>query len=222
MLYQVVELIYPVQGISVITLKPLETALMIAPGQYVYFHLDEEKFPFSIAEQRADSSLVFHLRHGALHPQAEALLEHLKTVGRITLSGPFGKCVLPKAALPCLFIAGGTGISPHQALINHALSLSFKQIELYWGLKNHEDCYLEAWLKQLPSWLPVHLVMSEQAHSTHPQGWVHDYALSTSALLQDEQSLIYVSGPYPMVQTLKQRFDQLGISRTRIFCDMLD
>lgn len=208
--------------ICLFTLCPMGQAIPFLAGQYFFLHLPSgEKAPFSMANKSL-KQVEFHLRHSPNNEVALRFLDTLKTQDKIMASGPFGRCLLPSSNEKSLvFIAGGTGIAPHKALIDEALAHDFK-VHLYWGISKVKDLYLNEWLESCqkhPSFT-YDLVLSEPCENwTGAQGLIHDYVFEHHQNLN--QCLTYASGPYAMVQALKSGFEQRDLSLENLLCDML-
>lgn len=219
--YRLMRLVKKTDDICLIHLAPIKTLIHFQPGQYVLFHLPNgEKAPFSIAS-RSLETLEFHIRHGQNNPVSDRFLDHLKRHEEIGLSGAFGQCVLPPSPQPLIFLSGGTGVASHKPLIEQALEQDYSSVRLYWGIKEPEDLYLPEWLERMsqhPNFNYCLVLSGEAPDWSGPKGWAHEVMMAQEDI---SKALIYVSGPYPMVQAVAGVYRQKSYPLEHLRCDML-
>lgn len=165
-----------------------------------------EPRPFSIANAPNPAGRIeLHIRH--THDDWYNRLFEKQVGESLLLNEVKQQYPLPQGDRPVLFVAGGTGLAPFKALIEHLLSHGSNQpIYLYWGARTPEDLYqheaMTAWAKNNP---PLHYipVVSEA-------DWPGRTGVVANAVLADFENLnpfeLYVCGPWPMVQDAKARF----------------
>lgn len=213
--------------------KPDSPLLAYASGQYIEVLTERGPFPLSIANTPAQEGetheITVHLRIGPQHPVADIVLKQIKQDGFIKFTGPKGHCIA-KEADAYYFIAGGTGFSPIQALLTDILPTG-KRCVLYWGIREPKDLYqqklIEDWQKHSShfEYMPV----LSQINSTWPgkTGWVHEVFFNDqSTILNNYEKLnqtyyVYASGPYPMIQALKNGFIAHHLKLENLLSDML-
>jgi len=210
--YQLVAFEAYSEDICHFTLAPMASPIVYQAGQYIEAKINDKTWlALSIANApREDNQLHFTLRHNAQNPLAEQLLILLKKQKKLSLKGPLGRCTLK--AVPkdtkLLLLAGGTGLTPIQAIMEEAISLKrTDNLKLYWGISHPDDQYL----KDIA--IP-HTVTRSHGN----QDLIHE------VLAKDYPSLegIYViaSGPYQMVKRAKALFLQQGLLPECFLSDM--
>lgn len=190
-------------------------------------------FPLSIAntaeQHHADNIITVYLRAGVQHPIAENFLNQIKKEQGIRFTGPAGHCIV-KPADYYYFIAGGTGFSPIQALLSAILPLA-KPCLLYWGIQNQDDLYhhplLENWKKTYPHFSYTPVLSQKDTAWSGKTGWVHTLFFEEQNkvlmqhLIQHQSYYVYASGPYPMIQALKEGFISHNLPLDALLSDML-
>lgn len=207
--------------------------LVYTAGQYIEVLTDNGVFLLSIANTPAEQSdaaeIIFHLRTGPQHPLAEAFLNNVKQQNQISFIGPKGHCV-PKKADDYFFVAGGTGFSPIQALLTDILPTN-KPCTLYWGIRHPKDIYhlalLSQWQKKYPHFSYIPVLTLAQDSWKGKTGWVHEtfFQEQTNKLKQltsqHKSYYVYASGPYPLIQALKNGFIAHDLPLESLLSDML-
>ncbi|MBS0288964.1 MAG: hypothetical protein JSS07_02855 [Proteobacteria bacterium] len=218
-------------NISLITLLPLSEKIAYQAGQYVEVLLNNGTYlALSIANMpNADGLLEIHLRHDENHPLAQQFMHELKHKKQIRLYGPKGNCTLTRASnvQELIFVAGGTGFGPINALLEDALyhGKSPGKIALYWGIRRPADAYkatlLQKWQKEFKCF-NYEIVLSEPSDFLSwqgPTGLVHEYV--AHQLSDFNQICMFASGPYPMIKAAHALFCQHGLASDRFFSDIL-
>ena len=207
-----------------------EARLQWLPGQYLDVLLDEERRrPFSIANgPQADGMIELHVRHVAGGGFTSHVADGLAVGDTLRIEGPLGTFVAREdSERPMIFVAGGTGIAPVQAILEHFLELGTRRaMALYWGVRHAADLYLlpriEGWLRRAPQ-LRFQAVLSEPAAGDPAAlrtGPVHE------AVLADHPDLaahdVYMSGPPAMIDSARHRFVAAGLPEERLYFDSFD
>lgn len=215
------------------TPTPHSPKLIYTTGQYIEVLTDNSVFLLSIAntpsDQSASAEIIIHLRTGSQHPLAEAFLNEVKQQNQISFIGPKGHCI-PKQADAYFFVAGGTGFSPIQALLTDILPTN-KPCTLYWGIRHPKDIYhpelLSEWQKKYPNFSYVPVLTQAQNNWEGKTGWVHEtfFQEQTHTLkqfsAQHKTYYVYASGPYPLIQALKNGFINHHFPLKHLLSDML-
>lgn len=235
--YTLLDLKYLTENIVLLNFAPTPTSpiLTYASGQYINVLTDNGPFPLSIANapiqhnDRAGNMITVHLRTGQQHPVAEAFLNQVKQQNCIKFKGPLGHCVA-KPADYYYFIAGGTGLSPIQALLTELLPIG-KPCILYWGVSETKDLYQQKlildWQKKYPHFSYIPVFSGEDNLWRGKKGWVHDVFFEEQSkklqhLLNINQTYtLYASGPYPMIQAIKDHFIRFSLPLDKLLSDML-
>lgn len=160
-----------------------------------------------------------HLRHYPDNQTTTKLLQEMRQYGTLTLELPYGNCTLAQlnAEKPIIFIAGGTGFAPIQAMIEELLASGDKRpFELYWSARTVSDLYLHhrvlEWADLVSQFHYYPCISStsaqalqEHLQTRHQQDW------------SDWQFVM--SGPFEMVYSLRDLLVQRGVARTQMFSD---
>lgn len=212
---------------------PHSPVMSYISGQYIEVLTDTGIFPLSIAntpsQKNQHAEIIIHLRIGLLHPVADAFLQNVKQQGRISFLGPKGHCI-PKPADNYFFVAGGTGFSPIQALLTEILPTG-KPCTLYWGIRDPKDLYqqklIATWQKKYSHFSYVPVLTDAQDAWQGQTGWVHkvffqEQINNLEQLTKKNKAFyVYASGPYPLIQALKNGFISHHLSLKHLLSDML-
>ncbi|MBI2792758.1 MAG: hypothetical protein HYX61_12435 [Gammaproteobacteria bacterium] len=215
------------KDISLISLAPVSRPLLYTAGQYVEVVLtSKETLPLSIANKPcSDGHLEFHIRHDKNHILAQEFIDSVTQNKEIHLLGPKGDSTLDKAnkVNQILFVAGGTGFSPINALLEEAISLS-KIIHLYWGVRRPEDAYKENFLKKCQldnkhfSYTIVLSDPDQYPNWSGATGLVHEHVAKRHSSFED--FCVFASGPYPMLKQAQVIFSQQGLLQKHFISDL--
>lgn len=80
---------------------------------------------FSLASHPLEDGLAITVKVGPHAPLVEHLAREVKVGDAIEVDGPFGRCTLPDrfdGVAGLLFVAAGSGITPHRSMIGYALA----------------------------------------------------------------------------------------------------
>ncbi|TAL75355.1 MAG: 2Fe-2S iron-sulfur cluster binding domain-containing protein [Rhodanobacter sp.] len=205
-----------------------EARLRWLPGQYLDVVLDDgRRRPFSIANgPRRDGLIELHVRHVAGGGFTSEVAERLAVGDTLRIDAPLGTFVAREdSERPMIFMAGGTGIAPVKAVVEHFLALGTRRaMTVYWGVRHLADLYLAALIDQ---WLHrsrhlrFHAVLSEgEAEPPLRRGLVH------AAVLADYPDLsahdVYMSGPPAMIETARRQFIAAGLPEERLYYDSFE
>ncbi len=194
-------------------------------GQYVLIHHQQEQIPFSIAcAPNSHYSLEFHMYHPAHNVLANALLHTARQEKKWQISGPMGVCTVDKLTLhePLIFIAYGTGFAPIKAMLEVLLNLpQIPFIHFYWAMPHAGDFYLldiiHEWQRQQARFTYTPIVLAGEK-KWHPL-IVDEYVLRDYPDLSRHQ--VYLAAPKAFILTALQAFTEHGLSREKIFSDLL-
>lgn len=214
----VVKLVFDVPG---------ELPMRWMAGQYVELRAaDGRRRPFSIANaSNGDNRIEMHVRHEAGSSFNRCLYESLQVGMRLRAEGPLGTFVpRENSERPILFVAGGTGVAPIKAMIEHFAALgSRRPMQLYWGTRHPRELYLDAlvdaWSEEIPQ-LRFVPVVSDAEVALAPdvrRGMVLDAVLADHPLLAAFD--VYVCGPPAMVDAAVNAFAAAGLPPAQLFFD---
>jgi CDP-4-dehydro-6-deoxyglucose reductase len=186
-------------------------------GQYVDVMLPgERRRSFSLANPPHDAALLeLHVRHAPGGAFSEQVFGGMHEGSLLRIEGPLGQFVYRHGDRPLLAIGGGTGYAPLKAILRAVLeSGSRRDVVLYWGAREAEDLYEDAWLRGLAAKHP-------HFHYTGvTSGLVHE------AVLRDVAGLagfdIYAAGPPAMIDAVRRELPRHGADPARIYFDSFD
>jgi NAD(P)H-flavin reductase len=192
------------------------------PGQSV--SLETELRPklwryYSVANApRPDGQLELHVKARDGGPVSTALVRRAAVGDVLRLGPPLGHLSLdPESDRDLLLIAGGTGLAPLKALVDHvARQGPARRVDLFVGARTEDAFYDRADLERLRQehpWLTVTLAVSEDEQSSLEQGVVGEVVMRHGPWNSRD---IYVAGPAVMVEDTTARLLQQGARRERI------
>ncbi len=190
--------------------------LSFLPGQYANLQVpgSDAQRAYSFSSMPKDGAVSFLIRNvpgglmsGYLSGQAE--------VGdTLTLNGPKGSFYLRDITRPVLMLAGGTGLAPFTAMLDQiaATGASPHPIHLIYGVNQDNDLVdtdkLEGFARVLPNFSYTLVVVDPD--STQPRkGYVTNHI--EAGQLNHGEVDIYLCGPPPMVEAVKQYLRDQGI-----------
>ncbi len=193
----------------------LDQAPVFLPGQYVNIGVPDSGHTrsYSFSSRPGDTHASFLIKHvpGGL---MSSWLERAQPGDRVPMTGPLGSFYLREVVRPLLLLAGGTGLAPFLSMLEVlAQRGETRPITLIYGVTRDQDLVLvealEAFAAQLPNLTLVTCVADPQ--TAHPrQGYVTQHMASKA--LNDGDVDVYLCGPPPMVDAVRQHFKHQGVS----------
>lgn len=189
-------------------------------GQYLELLLNDFTSYYSIANAPLGSHhYELHIRHRYDNPADQRLLNEMKRQGELILRAPFGVCSLEHLdpAKPILFITGGTGYAPVNAMIEQLLASGDpRRFELIWGARTQSDLYLDEkviqWHNHVQQFQYMSLLSSQDTQT------LASVAIARHALdLCDWQ--IVISGPFDMVYSTRDQLVAHGLPLDNLYSD---
>ena len=214
----------PARDLAVLTLRP-DRPYGFHPGQYLTLQTPRRPQlwrPYSIANApRPDGTLELHVRAVPTGWVSGTLVRQTAVGERLRLGPPLGGMqVDPESDRDLLFVAGGTGLAPCKAMIEHVARWnSRRQVTLFLGARRPEELYGMAALRRLATglpWLEVVGVVSEDAGYLGRKGLVSDVAAGAADWSGCD---VYVSGPPDMVRASVSALRRHGVPLERMRYD---
>jgi CDP-4-dehydro-6-deoxyglucose reductase len=199
------------------------------PGQYIDFLLaDGRRRSFSIANAwQPGGPLELHLRITPNGRFAHYVQQEMPERAILRFEGPLGAFYLREDSdRPVILMAGGTGLAPIKAMLEHALASNAKRrFHLFRGVRSRRDLYLDElprqWATDHASRFAYTPVLSEpDADWRGESGFVHEVVLKRHPQLTGHE--VYMSGPPVMVQAGKRAFVHAGLDADHLFYDSFD
>lgn len=218
-----VEKIVPLtDSIIHLTLKP-EQYIDYQAGQYLNILCDGQPLSYSIANAPLGShQYELHIRHCLENPYNHSLFAHIKQEGEVQLNLPFGTCSINHLdkQRPILFIAGGTGFAPVNAMIEQLLAdADPRAFELFWGARFQSDVYLDDKVTQWQAHISRFKYYSFLSEASKDN-------LLSNLLIRHAEDLhkwqIVLSGPFEMVYSIRDILLEQGMPREQLFSDAFD
>jgi len=200
---------------------PDRDRLAFLPGQYVNLAVpgtgETRSYSFSNAPDDKELTFLVKITPGGL------MSEHLTTAAavgdEVTFTGPLGSFFLRETERPVLLLAGGTGLAPILSILRTLRAQgSQRPVHLVYGVTTDADLVeldtLEELAAQMPSLTWDHCVADPQSTARN-KGFVT--GLLGPEHLHDGDVAVYLCGPPPMVEAVRQHFADTGITPTGFY-----
>jgi ferredoxin-NAD(P)+ reductase (naphthalene dioxygenase ferredoxin-specific) len=202
---------------------PGGTPFAFRPGQFA--RLRFAGLPvrsYSMANGPGQDHLTFHVRVLPEGRVSQRVATALEPGDPVEVQGPFGEAYWRGPAdAPLLLLAGGTGLAPILSVLSAALrdGQSPERIHVYHGVRTEADLYVGDWLQQHARehgfrFVPV---FSQSADPRSRQAHLHEAVAEDFDALDDAR--IYVCGPPPMVDAVRELAMNRGAAADRIHTD---
>lgn len=204
-----------------------EKPLQYTAGQYVELTLKHvrpdrrgQRRWFTLSSSPTDELLSITTKnYGDEASSFKKALFAMEPGHQLTLQGPLGDFVLPKLIqTPLVFVAGGIGITPFHSILEWLhTSGEERPIQLLYGVNNEDEIIFQETFDKTKQHATI--VVSEPSAA-----WGGERGrLSAELILGLEQpsddSLVYLSGPEPMVQALEKDLVKAGVDKRQIVTD---
>lgn len=193
----------------------LEQAPVFLPGQYVNIAVpgSAQTRSYSFSSRPGEHHASFLIKHvpGGL---MSGWLGRAQPGEKLWMSGPLGSFYLRAVTRPLLFIAGGTGLAPFLSMLEVlAEDNECQPIHLVYGVSRDLDLVmleaLQGFRERLANFSFVTCVSDPQTR--HPrQGYVTRHL--APGVLNGGAVDVYLCGPPPMVDAVRQHFKAEGVS----------
>ena len=198
-------------GLRVKLAKPMG----FLPGQYVNVTVPgtdaHRSYSFSSAPGAEEATFLIRNIPGGV--MSSYLAERATPGDAVTLTGPMGAFYLRPIARPQLWLAGGTGLAPFLSMLEQVAEQGTDQpITLYYAVTRAADLVELERVRALAEKIGTVEVITilaapEEAHDR--KGFVTDHV--TGDDLRDGECDVYLCGPPPMVDAVRDHFGKLGV-----------
>jgi ferredoxin-NADP reductase len=217
---EIVHLVNPAENLYTIEFKSLNGIFKFLPGQFLHLALDEydpstgwpESRCFSI--QTPPKQETIKITFAVKGVFTKRMTNELFTGMQVDLKLPYGQLFQQHHDKNnCLFIAGGTGITPYLSLFNDASFSAYVNPVLYFGFRDKNyDLYKSEFLlaKKINTSFKIIKINQET-----------DGILSISEIYQSnlDANSCFISGPQLMITDFKKYLLDRGVAKDFIRTD---
>lgn len=216
---KIVSIKNPLEGIYTLEFESLGRPFKYNPGQFLHLAMDNEydgigQWPesrcFSMQSNPNEQTIrITYAVKGVFTKQME---NQLKTGSEVWLKLPYGDLFSqPHNKENCVFIAGGTGITPFLSLFTHESFYEYINPKIYLGFRS-EDYYV--YNNELER-----VCNSSPFLKLYFQG--RDGIIDIKQILFDNgaSSSYFISGPPLMIKTFKENLMAEGVSAENVLTD---
>ncbi|HUA13441.1 MAG TPA: FAD-dependent oxidoreductase [Candidatus Sulfotelmatobacter sp.] len=195
-------------------------------GQYIELTIkhprpDERgiKHWFTLSSSPTDALVSITTKFSEPSSTFKKALANLSRGDKVDFNGPFGDFVLPKLIqTPLVFVAGGIGITPFHSILSWLIANHEQRpIKLIYGVKNEDEIIFLDVFKRADQ--PVSIVVENPSDSWGGEMGKLNADLILGIGQPTEDSLVYVSGPEPMVEALEKELIKKGIKKSQLVLD---
>ncbi|PHP28675.1 benzoate 1,2-dioxygenase electron transfer component BenC [Limimaricola cinnabarinus] len=193
----------------------LDKPMGFLPGQYVNVSVPgagvHRSYSFSSAPGAAEASfLIRNLPGGVM----SGYLAQAAAIGdRLELTGPMGAFYLRPVERPQLWLAGGTGLAPFLSMLEQLAAQGCEQpVTLYYAVTRAADLVELERVQSLAERIggvEVITILAAEEDAHERKGFVTDHIAAGD--LNGGDCDVYLCGPPPMVEAVRQHFATLGV-----------
>jgi ferredoxin-NADP reductase len=215
------------ENIRTFFFKP-ERPVRYTAGQYTELHIPHPKTDdrgdkrwFTLSSSPEDEFLSITTKYAGDDKSSsfKKTLFKLKPGTELDVAEPMGDFVLPKLIqTPLVFIAGGIGITPFHSILEWLRATHEKRpIKLLYGVRSEDEIVFQDTFKA--AGVEPTIVVSEASDAWGGERGRIDAELILGLEKPSDDTLIYVSGPEPMVQSLAKELHGAGVNKNQIVTD---
>ncbi len=200
-------------------------------GQYAEISVEgidaPRSYSFACAPDPSGDSrkVVFYVRHVPNGEMTTWLHAESRTGVRVSVEGPHGTFFLRSADTPVLCIAGGSGLAPIKALLEHLVHEELtRPVTFLFGARTQKDLYCLTEIENIGNdykgpfeFVPILSEEPEDSDWAGLRGLVTEFIGGEGSDLSDTQA--YLCGPPPMIDSAIEVLATKGVSDDRIFFD---
>ena len=191
------------------------------PGQATEVALDKEgwrdkKRPFTFTGLPDDGFLQFTIKVYPDHKGVTDMLQTLEQGDHLLLEDVWGAISYQG---PGIFLAGGAGVTPFIAIFRDlARKHQLEGNRLLFANKREKDIIMQA---EFEKWLGKDFIniLSDEQSSKYPHGFIDIQFLKEH--ITDKDAKFYLCGPPPMMKSVQQDLEELGISKDQMVAEEL-
>ena len=174
---------------------------------------------FTISSSPTDEFVTITTKLNDKGSSFKKALQKLQPGDEILISDAMGDFVLPQLIqTPLIFVAGGIGITPYHSILNWLSSVKeTRPINLLYAVNNEDEIIYQETFDKIGI-QPTIVVNEPSAAWGGERGQLSaDLILGLENISED--SLVYVSGPEPMVEKLEKDLRKAGIKKHQFVGD---
>lgn len=180
---------------------------------------------FTVCSSPTEHRLMLTTKFAEPSSSFKGALHAMKEGDMMVASGVAGRFILPADSdtSPCVFIAGGIGVTPFRSMIKYMLDTKrSRPVTLLYTNKTADDIAFKPLFDEAVSagWLKAVYTITESI----PYGWRGRTGYITAEMIKEEVSdygknIFYISGPQPMVTAFEAMLSEMGIPVSQIKTD---
>jgi ferredoxin-NADP reductase len=204
-----------------------EQPVLYTAGQYTELtiphpHPDQRgiRHWFTLSSSPTDDLLTITTKFAADKGSSfKRALRKLQPGTELHMATPMGDFVLPKLVqTPLIFVAGGIGITPFHSMLSWlAATRETRPIKLLYGVRSEDEIIFQETFDKAGQRATI--MVSEPTAAWGGERGHLSAELILGLEKPAEDTLIYVSGPEPMVQALAKDLHKAGIKKHQIVSD---
>ncbi len=175
-----------------------------------------KKRPFTFTSLPSDGFLQFTIK---IYPDHNGVTDKIQTLEKgdqLEISDAWG-AISYKG--PGTFIAGGAGVTPFISIFKDLADRNqLEENKLLFANKRERDIILDSKFNQ---WLGADFVniLSEEHNPKHAHGRMDKEFLQKN--LKDKDKYVYICGPVPMINSVKEDLLEIGVEKDKIITEDL-
>lgn len=195
--------------------------LAFLPGQYVNVAVPgtEVTRSYSFSNAPHEERLTFLVKLTPGGAMSTWLEERAEVGDELSFTGPHGSFFLRETERPVLLLAGGTGLAPILSMLRTMrAAASTRPAHLVYGVSTDDDIAKLDEIDELATSLPSltwDYCVADPATSAPNRGYVT--SLFGAEHLYDGDVAIYLCGPPPMVEAVRESISETGIEPTGFY-----
>ncbi|QGK69248.1 1,6-dihydroxycyclohexa-2,4-diene-1-carboxylate dehydrogenase [Allosaccharopolyspora coralli] len=194
---------------------PNRDELAYLPGQYVNIAVPgtDESRSYSFSNAPDEHTLTFLVKLSPGGVMSTYLTERARVGDEISFTGPHGSFFLRETERPALLVAGGTGLAPIMSILRKLRAdNTTRPVHVLYGVSTDEDLVELDTVDGLTSEIGAvgweHCVADPQSSAAN-KGFVT--SLLRAEQVYDGDVDVYLCGPPPMVEAVREHFSTEGI-----------
>ncbi len=200
-------------------------SLAFLPGQYVNLQVpgSDCRRAYSFANRpNPQNHLQFLIRLLPGGAMSDYLRQGCRVGDEIRFEAPLGTFYLRQVERPLLLVAGGTGLSAFLGMLDELAERGCERpVHLYYGVRRAADlCELQriaGYAERLPGFRFVPVLSEADADWDGRRGYLHEHF--DAARLRDEAFDLYLCGPPPMVEAVRQWLREHSLEHLRLYLE---